>query len=1040
MVKSTIFSPARLASAAAFGLLAALGNVPLLGQSGGAPEQASARALELFNSGRQKEAADAYAAILKNYPTSTIAPDAQFRLGYLDYLLGDYDASIENLKKILGPPASPELQELGASLLPQAIAAKATKLKPGDPQRTATFQEAIKGFDAFLQKYPRSDEAETANYGRALASYQIGKYDDAVKSLRDNLAHFSKSESILDSQYLLALTLATQGSNALREEANANRAGAMAKYEEALKLLGDIVAKRSDIALANDAQFQIGEVLFNRAGTEDAAARAKTYDAAIAAYRAVQPQEVVLKAQEERLANVLLRIRAAGVARDTATLRRLQTLQTREQTKLEVIKTRADETVAAQIKVAACFFLEQRPDEARVLLRHEQPFAADDEQKKQIAYYLAMTYASQDLAEKAVASYDEFQANWKGDPIAENLPLVMGALFLNPKSSDPAKALDYLKEEIALYPESRFVNEALAQQASALVQLKRYDEALAAFKKFLATNPKKELAAQAEFGIATVLKETGKIDAALAKFREVREKFPGTPQAELASFWVGQLLAQKGDMKAAIPELQRYVTAYPQGAAVPSALFAIGQAQAQLGDKAAALKTFEELAAKFPKSDAAPFAYFQRAAILAQENKTDEMIATMRAFIAAYPESDKIFFAYDTIGQSQINAQKPLDAIATYREMAEKHPQDPQSAQALYVAADLWRRYAESQGRYIALNEQQRGEWNKGIAGSMECAEKLLMQYPDAPQVALALQTLLEDQKLLVTAKLKTPAQTEAYFQNLAKKFEAKPATRSKVLFTLAAFLFDKDKTKALAQMQSAYDPKLVYAPADLDLFGGALIDAGKISEALAVYEKLARDFPNPPNVAPDKAPPQIAEAQAIALYGTGRALQKQGKVAEAAQRFDTLKKLYPWSPKILEANYGIAEADVANGKLDEAMTLLVGIIRAPTATAELRANAMLLGGRIQEKKNAIEAAIDYYIKIATFYEGVPQAASEGLWRGAQLLEKQAAGLSETTKPKKSQQLSKAVKAYKDLAEKYPASQFAAKAKERLQTLASAKG
>src|SRR5207248_9606076 len=133
----------------------------------------------------------------------------------------------------------------------------------------------------------------------------------------------------------------------------------------------------------------------------------------------------------------------------------------------------------------------------------------------------------------------------------------------------------------------------------------------------------------------------------------------------------------------------------------------------------------------------------------------------------------------------------------------------------------------------------------------------------------------------------------------------------------------------------------------------------------------------------------------------------------------------------------------VEKGKYDEAMNLLIGIIRAPTATAELRANSMLLGGQIEEKKNALEPAIDYYIKIATFYEGVPTAASEGLWRGAQLLEQQAASLPDSTKeknkPTKPGQMAKAVKAYKDLVEKYPTSDYAAKARERLESLQPAK-
>jgi len=302
---------------------------------------------------------------------------------------------------------------------------------------------------------------------------------------------------------------------------------------------------------------------------------------------------------------------------------------------------------------------------------------------------------------------------------------------------------------------------------------------------------------------------------------------------------------------------------------------------------------------------------------------------------------------------------------------------------------------------------------------------------------------------------LKTPQQVEDYFQNLAAKFDAKPSLKGKVLFTLAAFLFERDKSRALAEMQSAFDPKLVYAPADIDLYGGALIEQGKFDEAVGIFQKLAKDYPVPAGVAPDKAPTQIQEAQSISIYGIGRALQKQGNVAEAAQQFDTLKKLYPWSPKILEANFGIAQSLVQKGNLDDATALLTGIIRAPTATAELRADAMLLGGDIQaakfsnaqndkEKNAALDAAIDYYIKIATFYQGVPAAAAEGLWKGAQLLEQQAATLSEWTKPTREQQISKATKAYKDLTQKYPMSEFAEKAKERLQALsqtaASGKG
>ena len=102
----------------------------------------------------------------------------------------------------------------------------------------------------------------------------------------------------------------------------------------------------------------------------------------------------------------------------------------------------------------------------------------------------------------------------------------------------------------------------------------------------------------------------------------------------------------------------------------------------------------------------------------------------------------------------------------------------------------------------------------------------------------------------------------------------------------------------------------------------------------------------------------------------------------------------------MLEADFGIAEGMVQDKKLDEAAALLVQIIRAQTATADLRANSMFLLGGIYEQKGDIASAIDQYIKIAVFYEGVPKTASEGLWKGGQLLEQQAPSMPDKAKKK----------------------------------------
>ena len=1033
-----------LACGALFPLSATLAQAPAGAVSS---EQATAYAYDLMNAGKLPEAAAAFEDVIKKYPTSTMVSDVQFRLGYLYFLLGDYDKSRSNIDKILGPPASSDIIELGYALIPQVLSAKASK-ESAEAARKTGYEAAIKEYDAFLGKYPGSAQTESSNYGRALACFQIGKYDEAVASLRTNLKNFPQSETVLESQFLLALGLMTQAGLQAQENPGQANADADAKFGEAERLLSDIIAKRSDVALLNDAQFQLGELYVNQAIFASKENKDKYFAKALVAYRSLSPKDKILEAQQARIKNVRDRRFAALQAKNLPEMKRLETLLEHELTKMEAVKAKGDLSLSAQIKVGQLFFHQNAYDEARVVFRQMQPYAEDEEQKKTLLYYLTLSYAQQThdlpsearppLVDKAVQRYDQFQQAYKGDELGESLPFTMGGLFV---VTDPEKAIHYYQEQTQIYPKGRFVNDTLVAQANACIQLKQYDKARATFEEFLKQNPKPELAAAAQFGIANIVKDTGNADEAIELFKKVIAAYPGTPQAENAAFWVGQIHLQKGDFANAITELEAFIKSAPKSELCPGAKYSVAQAYARKNDTATALRVFKEVAEEYPKAEAAPYAYFEQATILGNAGKTDERNAVMKEFIQRYPDHDKIFYAYNFIAQDHVAKNRLPEAIATYSEMVEKHPTDPQAPTALLSVATLWAQKANVLGRYFTLNETQREDWNKGIAQSVEAAEKLITTFPESPQVASAAQYLLNNQKLLSTAKLKTDEDVTKYFQDLAARFETKPQTKSKILFTLAAFTYEKDKAKALEQMTAAYNPQIVYAPADIDLYGSVLLDQGKVDESAKVYQKLASDFPNPDAAHPEKAPAAVQEAQSIAIYGVARTLQTSGKIAEAAEKFETLKKLYPAaSPaKILEANYAIALAAHEQKQDDKAIPLLIQVFRAPAAGVDLRAKAMLLHAKIQESKGETLPAIDQYLKIALFYDSVPVVASEGLWCGGQLLEKQAAGLPQTSQnPKdvtKPGQQKKALKAYKDLVVKYGDSAHASEAKARIAAL-----
>ena len=433
---------------------------PPPGSIGQASDQLAAHALDLLNNGNLKEAADAYSELLIKFPNSGDIPEAYFRLGYIQYVQGDYQKAVVTLNKIVGPPqgsASPEIKAAGDALIPQVLARQAMKMAPDDPKRKAAFQDAIKQFDAFIQKYPKSPEIESANYGRAMAAFQTQDFDTAVQSLRDNLKLFPGSESILDSEDLLAVILTAQAGDILK--AHGDQKTAFGKLDEALRFLAEIINSHRDVALANDAQFQAGEVLFSRGNAESpgdpeqAKKRARDLASAISVYQAVLPKDVMVQKQQERVAALLPRLQQAVMARNQLLKESLQRLQDRENAKLEAMKAAPDQMLNVQLRIAACYFLLGKYDEARVMSRYLQGFAEDDAQKKQLDYYMVLTYASQSVTDKAVEAYNSFQSKYKGDPLGENLPLALGGAFLGAKPSQPDKAISYFDQEGALSQE-----------------------------------------------------------------------------------------------------------------------------------------------------------------------------------------------------------------------------------------------------------------------------------------------------------------------------------------------------------------------------------------------------------------------------------------------------------------------------------------------------------------------------------------------------------------------------------------------------------
>ena len=964
------------------------------GQAPGAlplDEQAKLKGDQLISEGKYAEAAAAYEDIVKKFPGSTLYSEANLRAGSAYFSAGNYDAAAAIFAKLLEEKRTPpELALIVLSMQPQVTLARANGLK--DKARTDALNEALKQFDQFLAKSPKAEEFESASYGKAQALYQLEEYPKAVRILQENLTRFPNSLSIQESKYLLAVTVATVARNTMRAVDAAIKKNADPQFDEAEKMLKEIIGKRQNLAMVNDANFQLGEVLFSRAsGLENKEKQVAMFGRAIEAYRSTYDKAALIQLQQQYVESIIKARTAAGPDRELA--QRYGRMLEKEQQKLGEYKTRSDQSLAARIRMAQIFSQLGKNDETRAVMNYldQTGLVTDVDQKKFILYYTARSYAAQKIVAKAVEKYDAFQAAYKGDEIAQDLPLLMGAMYLgdDPKVSDGAKAEKYFEEARQLYPNSKAGSFAVLLQAQAMMQRKEFEEAIKLLDGAIANHPTKALELEAQFFRATALSRSGKKVEAMAAFKKVRDGFSGTPQAEQAHYQIGQILGGT-DAKAAMVELQGFITKFPNSAMIAAATFELGKAQAASGQSDLAVATFKTIAEKYPKSPVTPYTYFERANLLNKSQKMEECLAVMKEYTTIYADNVALLYqAYDFMGKVYGAQSRTADAAGAYADFVAKYPKEELSAEALLKQSDLWKAYAEGQGPYLAIDETKRVEWRKGVEKGTATAEKVLADFPESPAVALALKNLLGMERLQQSVKLKTAAEVDQYFTELALKFADKPGTKSKIIFTHAAYNFEKNKVKATEQMRGAYRSELKFAPEDLDLYGQALIESKELDDAIKVYEKLAVDYPLPPGGAGAR---DIQEAQAIALAGLGKAMQEKGDKEGGAKKFAELERLYSWSPKMLEVNYGIAVDLQDKKQSEEAIKRLITVIKAPRAPAELRAKSMLLLGRIYEGNQRYSEAIDNYVKISVFYSAVQGMAAEGLWRGAQLLERQAKG------------------------------------------------
>jgi tetratricopeptide (TPR) repeat protein len=1033
-----------------------------------------------YQEGKYEDAARLLEQLVQKYPTAEETPNGKFLLGLSYYSLGKYAEGVKALENLKGLEAKsqpiadfhlgiclfqtgdfmkvfPLLDKVAKSdnkeMQPYALLYYArAKFEQARQQPAAARQAAADGIakiDQLVKNFADSDVIPDALMTKANLLIATKDFTQATQALDELKAKPESKEFELDIDYMLGFAY-TQQAKTLREEFKPEEAAA------AIKLAREVytrLAANDNLIIANQAAFELANLDFDAAQVAPPDGRAAAYQKAIDTYRSLKSKDDLIASQTQVVQSIRDDIgkSATDKKRVAALTRQLQ----REQQKLAGLQNGSDQAAAALIRIADCYQRMGRFDETRIVSRAALPIANED-QAAGLNTQIIISYALQGQSQKAEDAYAKFKQEHANDPNAAVVPYFIGIAFTQEKKYE--EAIQKFDQILKDYPTSKVAAGVPQAKANAYLAWGRVDEALKSYDDFIKNYSGKvepEAIDSAKLARGYALATAKKYADAIIAFQDVAANAKNPAVRAEAALCAGNYLNSTGRQEQAIETFKKFIADFPDNPNVPTSAYSIGFAYEGMKKYPEAVAAYQHAIEKYPDDPTNRLKCHERVwrCHLAQ-NDYDSMVKAQDEQVAAFPGSERNMAAYFERGKYLEDKNKtPEEIAAAYMKVTEAFDALPdilktgengqKSAQfpsaALLKLAGLYQREAAKLGNFDALAEDKLAEWKNLINSAYKYTDIALQKY-NQYNLPLELQNMNKIQLLRIKAKLTTVEDATTYLSKLAGELSGNKADAAQIMIARAAFVYELDnKTQALNFYKDAFAS--VSSPTDIgwqdyDRYGSILLDNKNWQDAKQLFGTLMMTYQNDPPNPNQKG--TYDRARACATYGLGAVEAGLGNVDQAEEYFKTLKEKYPWSEKLLNADYQRAVAFAGKGQYDEAFKLWKIIMAFNIKDAnEIKARSviafaqtlMVMGDKgvaTEETKekgkpeaNIYDLAARYGLKAYFFYPD-ESAAPEGLC------------LAVSAYSQKLNDKANAKKWFEVLSQKYPTSPWTAKAQGML--------
>ena len=422
---------------------------------------------------------------------------------------------------------------------------------------------------------------------------------------------------------------------------------------------------------------------------------------------------------------------------------------------------------------------------------------------------------------KSLDLCESFMQKFSENPSAEDVGFLRAEnLFFLDKYADAIKAY---RTFIPWEGLGTYTNEAMFRIASALCNMKKWDDALIEMKPLLQRNVSGEFFEQLYFIAGLCEYNLENYEPAIKDFLKFAADYPTKNNADTALLKAAMAYVKLDNKSKAIDTIQKLVVTYPKSASTAQALTELGKLQYFQKEYRDAGKNLRRVVSEYPKTIFIPQAEYYLGWINLADKKSDAALENFNRVVTEYPQSP---FAPDALYQQGIIYLERKDfakAQELLKLFLDKYQDDPKTEQAQFYYA-------------VTLSRQKKYD------GSKDVFKQFIQNNPKSPMVQRALYEAAWRAREQKQTKL-----ARDNYSALLKEFPLGPLAE-RATFELAELEYEAknyDKSIALLDKLLAKGVKGKLEQQVLYRLAWCFLGREQDDDALETFEQLLKDYPD---------------------------------------------------------------------------------------------------------------------------------------------------------------------------------------------------